>query len=214
MLKLTASLVTRPKDSSKLFNLYIIRNIAVFNSLQLANNDNNKKIFINMNQQNSSHLILSQHVKKFSRTKPFNINKNLSKILSHAEKVVGYPTSFLNLRYLVSDEVANFANLIRKLIKTNHPLINIARQLILSSGDNDSKRSLQINGIFVLLIAKAAGIPKMNKKFLENEISDGILNAQRCLSEITEMIYMGSLIHKGILAVLKNLLFSKFLNFN
>ena len=38
---------------------------------------------------------------------------NWSKILIKAEKVVGYPTSFLNLRYLVSDEVAHFAQLLR-----------------------------------------------------------------------------------------------------
>jgi hypothetical protein len=43
-----------------------------------------------------------------------NLNPdNWSKILIRAEKVVGYPTSFLNLRYLVSDEVAHFANLLR-----------------------------------------------------------------------------------------------------
>ncbi len=43
-----------------------------------------------------------------------NLNpENWSKILIKAEKVVGYPTSFLNLRYLVSDEVAHFANLLR-----------------------------------------------------------------------------------------------------
>lgn len=38
-----------------------------------------------------------------------------SMILSKAEKVVGYPTSFLNLRYLLSrgDEVAYFAMLLR-----------------------------------------------------------------------------------------------------
>lgn len=130
------------------------------------------------------------------------INKEWTKTLNNAEKVVGYPTSFLNLRYLVSDEVANFAVLLRKLIKTKHPLINMARKLV-SYGENEPKRSLQINGLLVLLIAKAAGIPRQNR-FLDVEISDGIHNSQRCLAEITEMIYMGSIIHKGILDLTKN----------
>lgn len=129
-------------------------------------------------------------------------NKEWTKTLNNAEKVVGYPTSFLNLRYLVSDEVANFAILLRKLIKTKHPLIDMARKLV-SYGENEPKRSLQINGLLVLLIAKAAGIPKKNQ-FIDIEISDGIHSSQRCLAEITEMIYMGSTIHKGILDLTKN----------
>jgi hypothetical protein len=48
----------------------------------------------------------------------FSLNYNpdgqkWSKILMKAEKIVGYPTSFLNLRYLVSDEVAHFAQLLK-----------------------------------------------------------------------------------------------------
>ncbi len=50
------------------------------------------------------------HQSQFSTS--FNQDK-WSKILKKAEKVVGYPTSFLNLRYLVSDEVAHFAQLLR-----------------------------------------------------------------------------------------------------
>jgi hypothetical protein len=133
----------------------------------------------------------------FSTTNSPRSNKEWTRILTQAEKIVGYPTSFLNLRYLVSDEMANFADLLRKLMKTKHPLINMVRKLILTGGDNESKKSLQINGIIVLLIAKAAGVPRQNTQFVESDISDGILNSQRCLAEITEMIYMGSLIHKG-----------------
>lgn len=47
--------------------------------------------------------------------------------ISEAERVVGYPTSFLNLRWLLSDEVANIAFHLRKLLGTNHPLLSIAR---------------------------------------------------------------------------------------
>lgn len=51
------------------------------------------------------------------------------KAVNEAEKIVGYPTSFLSLRWLLNDEVANVAHHIRKLIGTNHPLLNTARCL-------------------------------------------------------------------------------------
>ena len=134
----------------------------------------------------------------FSTTNKLNANKEWTSILNKAEKIVGYPTSFLNLRYLVSDEVAHFANLLRKLMQTKHPLIKMARQLVVNS-DTESKRTMQMNGLIVLLISKAAGVPLKQTNLMESDISDGIHNSQRRLAEITEMIYMGSLIHKGIL---------------
>lgn len=41
---------------------------------------------------------------------------NWSNIIRDAEKVVGYPTSFMNLRCLLSDEFANMALYLRKLV--------------------------------------------------------------------------------------------------
>lgn len=140
------------------------------------------------------------HLKK-SRVRHFSTSfgqDKWSKILIKAEKVVGYPPSFLNLRYLVSDEVAHFAQLLRKLIQTKHPLIKMARKFIFSNDKAESKRSLQVNGLIVLLISKAVGLPSTNSLF-NTEISDGIHNSQRCLAEIAEMIYMGTVIHRGIL---------------
>ena len=104
---------------------------------------------------------------------------------------LGYPTSFLNLRYLVSDEVANVATLLRKLMNTNHPLIKTAKKLI-----NEPNKYNQMNGLIVLLVSKTAGIPKGFG--LMSEISDGIHQSQRQLAEICEMINMASIIHKGI----------------
>jgi len=123
---------------------------------------------------------------------------NWSEILIKAEKVVGYPTSFLNLRYLVSDEVAHFAQLLRKLMQTKHPLIKMARRFILSTDKAESKRTLQVNGLIVLLISKAVGQPSTDSLFAL-DVSDGIHNSQRCLAEIAEMIDMGTIIHRGIL---------------
>lgn len=47
--------------------------------------------------------------------------------VNEAEKVVGYPTSFLNLRWLLSDEIANIALHLRKLIGSSHPLLKTAK---------------------------------------------------------------------------------------
>lgn len=41
-----------------------------------------------------------------------------SKVIKEAEKIVGYPTSFMNLRWLLSDEFANLAMHLRKVVST------------------------------------------------------------------------------------------------
>ena len=117
--------------------------------------------------------------------------KEWEKLMKKAEKSVGYPTSFLNLRYLVSDEVANVATLLRKLMNTNHPLITTAKKLV-----NEPNKYNQMNGLIVLLVSKTAGIPKGFG--IRTEISDGIHPSQRHLAEICEMINMASIIHRGI----------------
>ena len=171
------------------------------------------KHFKQLNRCVNRSLVANPVVKRREFFSPSSSAENLSKewtsILARAEKVVGYPTSFLNLRYLVSDEVANFANLLRKLIKTNHPLIQMARTLVSSSssssststtnvltGELDKQRSSpQFNGLILLLISKAAGVPIRTE--VDSSVDDGIHRSQRSLAEISEMIYMGSLIHKG-----------------
>lgn len=49
------------------------------------------------------------------------------RVVSEAESVVGYPTSFLSLRWLMSDEIANVALYLRKLVESNHPLLTTAK---------------------------------------------------------------------------------------
>lgn len=46
-----------------------------------------------------------------------------NRALSEAEKIVGYQNSYLSLRYLLSDEIANLALHMRKLIGSTHPLV-------------------------------------------------------------------------------------------
>ncbi|XP_029726580.1 all trans-polyprenyl-diphosphate synthase PDSS2 [Aedes albopictus] len=115
-----------------------------------------------------------------------------NRAVSEAEKIVGYPTSFLSLRWLLSDEIANVALHLRKLVGSNHPLLKTAKTLIYSD------KNQQAWGLIVLLVSKAAGhadtIPEM-----EQDKSAGVLHSQRALAEVTEMIRTSHLIHQGMI---------------
>lgn len=52
---------------------------------------------------------------------------DLNRAVSEAEKIVGYPTSFLSLRWLLSDEIANVALHLQKLVGSNHPILKTAK---------------------------------------------------------------------------------------
>jgi len=110
---------------------------------------------------------------------------NWTQAVSNAEKVVGYPTSFLSLRCLMSDEISNMAFYLKKLIGTGHPLLTTAKQLVYS---NDKIH--QTRGLLVLLISKAT-----------NRTSTEILPTQRSLAEITELIHTAHLIHSGVVNI-------------
>lgn len=77
---------------------------------------------------------LSRHIS--SSTQESNKAQNVAKVVqkpdfnravSEAEKIVGYPSSFLSLRWLLSDEIANVALHLRKLVGSNHPLLKTAK---------------------------------------------------------------------------------------
>lgn len=55
-----------------------------------------------------------------------------NRAVSEAERIVGYPTSFLSLRWLLSDEIANVALHLRKLIGSSHPLLKTAKLVKIS----------------------------------------------------------------------------------
>ncbi|XP_068135536.1 all trans-polyprenyl-diphosphate synthase PDSS2 [Hyperolius riggenbachi] len=116
-----------------------------------------------------------------------------SKVVSDAEKIVGYPTSFMSLRCLLSDELSNIAMQVRKLVGTKHPLLNTARAFV-----NDSRNNLQMRGLVVLLISKAAGPSKLADDSLQHDVVSGIYASQRNLAEITELIHTAFLVHRGI----------------
>ncbi|KAM7404028.1 hypothetical protein PAMA_004444 [Pampus argenteus] len=118
---------------------------------------------------------------------------NWSKVVSDAEKIVGYPTSFMSLRCLLSDELSNVAMHVRKLAGTQHPLLSTARGFVY-----DSKNNLQMRGLVVLLLSKAAGPSHTASDLLAQDMVSGIYPSQRNLAEITELIHTAFLVHRGI----------------
>ncbi|XP_034818541.1 all trans-polyprenyl-diphosphate synthase PDSS2 isoform X5 [Pan paniscus] len=116
-----------------------------------------------------------------------------NQVVSEAEKIVGYPTSFMSLRCLLSDELSNIAMQVRKLVGTQHPLLTTARGLV-----HDSWNSLQLRGLVVLLISKAAGPSSVNTSCQNYDMVSGIYSCQRSLAEITELIHTALLVHRGI----------------
>lgn len=123
-----------------------------------------------------------------------NQKPDWNRAVSEAEKIVGYPTSFLSLRWLLSDEIANVALHLRKLVGSNHPLLKTAKSLIYNGRNN-----MQAWGLIVLLISKAAG--HFNVDDMEEDKAAGVLHSQRALAEVTEMIRTSHLVHKGLVNI-------------
>uniref|UniRef100_T1IZC4 Decaprenyl-diphosphate synthase subunit 2 n=1 Tax=Strigamia maritima TaxID=126957 RepID=T1IZC4_STRMM len=119
-----------------------------------------------------------------------------NRVISDAERVVGYPTSYLSLRCLLSDEISNLAAHVRKLVGTGHPLLKTAKRLIYNE-----KSQIHTRGLVVLLISKTAGAGPKREENKNDPITDGISYRQRALAEITEMIHMAHQIHRGVVNV-------------
>ncbi|CRK95973.1 CLUMA_CG009414, isoform A [Clunio marinus] len=113
-----------------------------------------------------------------------------NRALSEAEKIVGYQTSYLSLRYLLSDEITNLAMHMRKLVGSTHPLVGTGKSLIYGQGN------MQTWGLIVLLVSKMAGHAK---GILESEQdkSAGVLMSQRTLAEVVEMVRTANMIHSS-----------------
>ncbi|XP_062511464.1 all trans-polyprenyl-diphosphate synthase PDSS2-like [Corticium candelabrum] len=121
--------------------------------------------------------------------------------VSDAERVVGYPTSFLGLSYLLSDEISNVMSHFRQLASGRHihPLFRTLRDFLF-----DGQENVHIRGLVILLISKATNcIPETRRISGQQLDATGILQSQRSLAEIAEMIHMGYLVHAGIVDVQK-----------
>lgn len=78
-----------------------------------------------MNAKMTRSIVLIQSRNLYSKIFGTSENQSRNKtVLNEAEAVVGYPTSFLNLKFLLSDEVAGIGLHLRKLMGTKHPLLS------------------------------------------------------------------------------------------
>jgi hypothetical protein len=87
-----------------------------------------KKVFTNLIARSSRDRHISTasqlHEKIVVKTETKN---EWNRALSEAEKIVGYQTSYLSLRYLLSDEITNLAMHMRKLVGSSHPLVGTGK---------------------------------------------------------------------------------------
>ncbi|XP_075982954.1 all trans-polyprenyl-diphosphate synthase PDSS2-like [Anticarsia gemmatalis] len=111
------------------------------------------------------------------------------KVIKEAEKIVGYPTSFMNLRWLLSDEFANLAMHLRTVVNMNHPIVKTAKMLLYNEHNN-----LQPWGLIILLLSKAVNPPT-------SLLTSTVTQNQRILAELTEMIRTGHYVHRGLLNI-------------
>ena len=125
--------------------------------------------------------------RRSTRIWSFSRQDDLTKALSDAEKIVGYPTSFLNLRYLLSDEISNIAMYMKRFAMSKHPLLRTARGFV-----TDENQTIQTRGLLVLLISKASRPCLNNDHYItDQELVADIYSSQRQLADITETIHTG-----------------------
>lgn len=133
-------------------------------------------------------MVPAAHNKERTTTK----NYNFTRAISEAEKITGYPTSFMTLKWLLGEETYNLTAHFQKLVVTNHPLL----KTLMYNG----RSVVQAWGLIVMLISKAAGhattIPA-----IERDNRAGVLHSQRSLAEITEMIRVSHSIHQSIVNI-------------
>lgn len=113
--------MSKYKFVSNLFRTdYVIKN--------LYHNKCNSVFMVKRSVHYSSKKNIYLHEPCMFAVKPIVSQKpDWNKAVSEAEKIVGYPTSFLSLRWLLSDEIANVALHLRKLVGSNHPLLKTAK---------------------------------------------------------------------------------------
>lgn len=94
------------------------KNIKMLNRLKIAKNA--------IAAVQSRNISTTMQVQEKIATKTETKNE-WNRALSEAEKIVGYQTSYLSLRYLLSDEITNLALHMRKLVGSSHPLVNTGK---------------------------------------------------------------------------------------
>uniref|UniRef100_A0A8D0NXZ2 Decaprenyl diphosphate synthase subunit 2 n=1 Tax=Sus scrofa TaxID=9823 RepID=A0A8D0NXZ2_PIG len=101
--------------------------------------------------------------------------------------------SFLSIACLCSSQLSNITLSVFTLLGAGHPKMIVDRGLV-----HDSQHNLQLRGLVVLLISKAAGPSSVNASCQNYDMVSGIYSCQRSLAEITELIHTALLVHRGI----------------
>eukprot|EP00047_Mylnosiga_fluctuans_P009747 m.12941 g.12941 ORF g.12941 m.12941 type:complete len:393 (+) comp2770_c0_seq1:28-1206(+) len=114
---------------------------------------------------------------------------NWTEAVSRAEELVGSPTSLANFRSLLGNEVGALDVYAKRLISSQHPFLEAAKDLILSDGPNR-----QFRGLCVLLMSKALA-PTRRKGEQDGAAREPILPKQRALAEICELIHAATQVH-------------------
>lgn len=119
-----------------------------------------------------------------------------NRAVKNAEKMVGFPTSMVNLQSLMHDDVS-LTDHIRKLMGSDHPVLKSLKRLIIHGGQNN----IQVRGLMMLLLAKSLNLNNVEtlKQRSDFEEETSILAPQRKLAEIVEMISAAYSIHKSVL---------------
>lgn len=139
------------------------------------------------------HSVARRGLSIFSRTDGGEHNSAAwHKAMADAEKVVGFPTSFLSLRALLNEDFQGLAAHVKKLLNIKHPLLDTAKDIVF-----DSKNYMQTRGLVVLLLSKAAN-PTFDYGKNNQESLTETYNKQKALAEITELIHVAFLVHRGI----------------
>lgn len=121
---------------------------------------------------------------------PDPLSMRSKKQLRSVERLVGYPTPLLSLRHLIGSELTQLSVQVRRLLASEHPIVNHSRYFL------DNADTTQTHGLLTLLVSKAVNninptVPDMDQF--------GIIPSQRVLAEITEMIHTANTIHSEVI---------------
>ena len=96
----------------------------------------------------------SQALKEESQNKfhmPLPRQHEWNRTVASAEKLVGFPTSAVQLTALLNDDVTSMTQHLRKLMGSDHPILRTIKRLVHHGG----KTNCQIRGLMVLLLSRA-----------------------------------------------------------
>ena len=80
-----------------------------------------------------------------------------NRAVGSAENLVGFPTSAIQLRSLLTDEVTSMSGHLRKLMGSDHPILRTLKRLVHHGG----KTNVQVRGLMVLLLSRATATEKV-----------------------------------------------------